>query len=73
MKIQTGWRYRAVVLGDGEFEGVLGGPAGVDTWQERGGEVRMPRWQLHLDEGQVIEVQEAELGVMDAQRIGTAA
>jgi hypothetical protein len=70
MKIQVGWRYRAVVLGEGEFEGLLLGPAGVDVWREGGGEVHMPRWQLRLDDGSVIEVQEAELAVLNPRGLG---
>jgi hypothetical protein len=46
-------------LGEGEVEGVLVGPAGVDRWSEGGGEALMPRWELRLDDGRVIDVQEA--------------
>ena len=70
MKIQPGWRYRVVVLGEGEFEAVLVGPAPPDVWKEGGGEVVMPRWQLRTDNGQVVEVQEASLNVLPPGNLG---
>lgn len=73
MKIRAGWRYRAVVLGEGEFEGILLGPAGVDVWREGGGEVHMKRWNLQLDGGETIEVQEASLGVIEPRSLGQQA
>lgn len=74
MKIQIGWRYRAGHLGEGEFEGVLAEPAGADLWREGGGgEVVMPRWKLRLDNGETIEVQEAELTVIEPRGIGAQA
>jgi hypothetical protein len=70
MRIQAGWRYRAVVQGEGEFEGVLTGPAAPDLWAEGGGEVVMPRWVMQLDSGERINVQEACLAVLPARTIG---
>jgi hypothetical protein len=70
MRIQQGWRYGAVVLGEGRFEGVLEGPAGADVWREGGGEVVMKRWNLRLDNGDFFEVQEAELTVIEPRGLG---
>lgn len=70
LRIQPGWRYGAVVLGEGEFEGVLVWPAAPDVWREAGGEIVMMRWTLRLDDGTLIEVQEAELTVMTARELG---
>lgn len=70
IRIQAGWRYRAVVQGEGEFEGTLLGPAGVDTWREGGGEVHMKCWAVQLDNGETIEVQEATLGPINPRGIG---
>jgi hypothetical protein len=70
MKIQPGWRYGAVVLGQGRFEGFLEGPAGADVLSEGGGEVVMKRWNLRLDDGDLLEVQEAELTVTEPRRLG---
>jgi DnaJ-class molecular chaperone len=74
MKIQSGWRYGATVLGEGSFEGVLEGPAGADVWREGGGgEVVMKRWLLRLDDGATINVQEVELTVIEARGLGAQA
>ena len=69
MKIQTGWRYRASVPG-GELEGVLGVTTGTDVWPEGGGEVRVARWELHLDDGRTVEVQEVALAPMERRGLG---
>jgi hypothetical protein len=71
MKIKAGWRYGAVRLGVGRVEGDLESPAPPDIWQEGGGEVVMPRWNLRLDDGQQVDVQEAELTVIEPRGIGT--
>jgi len=73
VKIQRGWRYRAIVHGEGDFEGILGGPAGVDIWREGGGETVMARHLLHLDDGSTIEVQEVSLTVIQPRGIGPQA
>jgi hypothetical protein len=71
MKIQIGWRYSATVLGEGELEGVLGVTTGTDLIPEGGGgEVRMTRWELHLDDGETVEVDEAALAPMQARGLG---
>jgi hypothetical protein len=70
MRIQTGWRYRASVPGEGELEGVLGVMMGGDVMAEGGGgEVRMMRWELHLDDGQTVEVDEVALAPMQPRGI----
>jgi hypothetical protein len=70
MKIQPGWRYRVVLMGEGEFEAVLLGPAPPDVWAEGGGEVVMPRWQVRTDDGRVVDVQEAALTVINPRALG---
>ena len=71
MKIQTGWRYSATVMGEGELEGVLGGMTGTTVIPEGGGgEVRMNRWELHLDDGETVEVDEIALAPMQPRGLG---
>jgi len=70
MRMQGGWRYRSVILGEGEVEGVLVGPAPPDVWAEGGGEVVMRRWRLQLDDGPLIDVQEATLTVIKPRGLG---
>lgn len=71
MRIQTGWRYRASVPGEGELEGVLGAMTGGGVIAEGGGgEVRMVRWELHLDDGQTVEVDEVALAPMRPRGLG---
>lgn len=69
MRIQAGWRYRAVITGD-EYEGLLTEPAPPDTWQEGGGEIVMQRWILTLDDGTSMDVQEVSLNPMQPRGLG---
>jgi hypothetical protein len=74
MRIKAGWRYRAVIHGEGEFEGVLVEPAGADVRREGGdSEVVMPRWVFRLDDGTLMEVQEATLTLLDPKNLGMGA
>lgn len=71
LRIKTGWRYRAVVMGEGELEGVLGATTGMTVIPEGGrGEVRMARWELRLDDGETVEVDEAALSPMQPRGLG---
>lgn len=68
IRVEPGWRYTATIQGRGQVEGVVLSRAGADSWED--GDVIMPRWSFKLDSGEVIEVQEAELGPIINSHLG---